>query len=151
MRSIVRVSMKYANGVVLELFGSDVGGSGARFVGEDGAIVVRRGRSSADPSELFEQPLEDLPQQLQRSSNHHRDWLEAIRERRDPIASVEAGHRTASIGHLANIARWVTAVTGVGEQSLRWDPEAERFTNNDVANRFLSRSAPAPYDLPEQV
>ena len=37
------------------------------------------------------------------------------------------------------------------DKRLRWDAAAERFTNSDEANRFLSRPYRAGYTLPADV
>ncbi len=38
--------------------------------------------------------------------NHHANWLECIRTRKRPSCDEELSHRTASLGHLTNIAFW---------------------------------------------
>ena len=57
------------------------------------------------------------------ANNHHANWLECIRTRRPPSNHEEIGHRSASLGHLANIACWIG-------HSLKWDPVAEVFTDS---------------------
>ena len=83
--------------------------------------------------------------------DHHQNWLDCIKSRQDPVANVEVGQRSTSLGHLANIARWVSGLTGETGKRLRWDAAAERFTNSDEANRFLARPARAGYTLPDHV
>ena len=62
------------------------------------------------------------------------NFLDCVRSRQDPVARVEIGHRSASVCHLGNIA------VRLGKKKiLQWDPDAERFTNDDDANGMLSR------------
>jgi len=75
--------------------------------------------------------------------------LECIKDRRDPVASVEIGHRSVTVCHLANIARWVSEITGETGQKLEWDAQAERFTNSPEANQFLDRPRRRQYPLPD--
>ncbi len=89
--------------------------------------------------------------QLYRSTSHHGDWLNCIKERRDPVAHAEVGHRSATVCHLMNIARWVSELTGETGQRLRWDAKSERFTNSEEGNRFLDRPRRKGYELPERV
>ncbi len=145
-----RVFMKFPGDVVMELAGGPRN-SGGRFVGEKGSITVIRGRFSSDPAELTAEPLKDPEVELYRSTNHHGDWLNCIKERRDPVAHAEVGHRSATVCHLMNIARWVSELTGETGQRLRWDAQEERFTNSPEGNRFLDRPRRKGYELPEQV
>ncbi len=144
-----KVYMEYPDGIVMEL--GDGPRGGAIFMGVEGSITIDRGILRSDPEELIEEPLEDPEVQLYQSTNHHQDWLDCIKERRKPICDVEIGHRSATVCHLGNIARWVSEVTGETGQRLEWDPVAERFTNSDVANTFLDRERRPPYQLPETV
>ncbi len=145
-----KVLMKYPGDVVMELSGGP-GNSGVRFVGEKGSITVTRGRCSSDPAGLTAEPLRDPDVKLYRSTNHHGDWLNCIKERRDPVAHAEVGHRTVTVCHLVNIARWVSQLTGETGQRLKWDAKNERFTNSEEGNRFLDRPRRKGYELPERV
>jgi len=144
-----KILMKYPGGIVLQLSGYRGNGAGVRFVGENGSVSVGNNHVESDPAELVSKPVEDPKVQLERSDDHIGNWLECIRERRDPIASAEIGHRSATVCHLGNIARWVSEITGETGQKLRWDPHKERFTNSPAANRFLEGSYRKGYELPE--
>ena len=147
-RRAPQVFMRYPGGVILQC---TEGSSPPRFVGDDGTLTVTGSRVVSDPPELAEEPLVDPQVELYRSTNHHRNWIDCIKERRQPVADVEIGHRSVTVAHLGNIARWVSERTGETGQRLRWDPQAEKFTNSDIANEFLARPCREPYQLPEQV
>lgn len=70
------------------------------------------------------------------------NWLECLKTRARPNADVEIGHRSATMCHLGNIARW----TG---RRLRWDPVKEVFPEDTDANQYLDRTRRKPYTLPE--
>jgi predicted dehydrogenase len=74
---------------------------------------------------------------------HMQNWFDCIRSRQKPIADVEIGHRSATVCHLGNIARW----TG---KKLKWDPAKEQFDDAE-ANIYLDRVRRKPYELPETV
>jgi predicted dehydrogenase len=142
-----KVFMRYPGGAILEFGGGPQ--FGVTFVGEQGRLTLQRGGFKADPAELTARPLENPAVDVYRSRDHHQDWLDCIRTRQDPAANVEVGQRSTTIGHLANIARWVSGLTGETGRRLAWDAAAERFTNSDEANRFLARPARKGYELPE--
>ena len=73
-----------------------------------------------------------------------KNWLDCIQTGDRPAADVEIGHRSATVCHLGNIARW----TG---RKLRWDPVKETFTDDAAACAFLDRERRKPYLLPETV
>ena len=77
-------------------------------------------------------------------NGEHDDFLQCVRSRKDPYFPVDIGHRVSTVCHLANIARWVG-------RKLRWDPEQERFPDDDEANAFLSRPQREGYRLPDTV
>jgi predicted dehydrogenase len=72
---------------------------------------------------------------------HARNFLDCVRSRARCNADIETGHRSTSATHLANIALKTRAM-------LDWDAKAERFTNNDAANKLLSYEYRNPYELP---
>jgi Oxidoreductase family, C-terminal alpha/beta domain len=55
-------------------------------------------------------------------------------------ADVEIGHVSTATTLLGNIAHMTGSL-------LEWDGRAERFTNNEAANRLLSYKYRAPYKL----
>ena len=69
-----------------------------------------------------------------------RDFLDAIKTRGQTLADAEIGHRTNSLCQIGHIAIQVG-------RKLSWDPNAERFTNDETANRLLSRPLRSPWRL----
>jgi predicted dehydrogenase len=133
------VTFKYANGIVVKLDDKGPHGGGL-FIGEKGKILIDRGKCVCDPVELGKEPLSSSDVHLYKSANHMQNWLDCIRSRKMPVADVEIGHRTATMCHLGNIARW----TG---RKLRWNPAQETFVGDEEANTFLERPMRAPWKL----
>ena len=71
---------------------------------------------------------------------HARNFLHCVRSRQACHCDIETGHRSTSTTLIANIAHKTKAY-------LEWDAKAERFTNNQAANRLLSYGYRAPYRL----
>jgi hypothetical protein len=101
---------------------------------------VDRGFLEASPPELLHEKLGPGDVHLYRSPGHHEDWLNCIQTRQRPICDVEIGYKSAVVCHLGNIA----IRTG---RALQWDPDRERFVNDDEANRWISRPYRAPWHL----
>lgn len=115
--------------------------NGVRFTGTDGWIWVNRGDLKASKDELYQTPLPDSAVKLEVSSNHMQNFMDCVKSRKDPIAKVEEGHRSAIIGHLIIIALH----TG---KKLQWDPAKEMFVGDNAkeANTHLAREMRKPYD-----
>ena len=150
------VFMTYPDGIVMEFTGHPE--SGVTFVGEKGQLRVTRGGYQSDPRELVRAPLEDPGEEIYRGyqyaldTSHQQNWLDCVKDRSDPVASAEVGHRTATICHLGNIARWVSEVTGETGNKLKWDAKKERFTNCELANSFyLDPPRRKGFELPSKV
>ncbi len=137
-----RVFFRYADGVVLKLENGP--GGGAIFEGENGRIVINRGSAKGTPPELVKDPLTDPKVRLYVSDNHMQNWIDCIKSRKRCVADVEIGHRSTTVCHLGNIARWLG-------RRLRWDPKAEKFIGDDEANTHLDRPRRKGYELPETV
>jgi len=73
------------------------------------------------------------------SRSHHGQFIECIRSRRETVTPCEVGHRSASMGHMGNIAMRLG-------KTLAWNPETERF-DDEEANRLLSRPARGPWSV----
>lgn len=143
-----KVRMKYATGTELLLhLDADRGpGLGCIFVGENGRIEINRDRIAADPKELIDGPDRPEPlgaQDLWESQTHIEDWVRCIKTREKCTADIEYGQRSSTLCYLVNIARDLGRV----DETLHWDPAAERFTNSDEGNAMLSRPRRAGYEL----
>ncbi len=134
------VRYRYETGVVLTLADGPPGG--ATFVGERGRITIDRGRFRLDPPDLIDLEHIPVPSEAEGTDGHLRNWIACIRSRQRPAADVEIGHRSATVCHLGNIARW----TG---RRLQWDPREERFVGDAAANRLLDRPRRPGFELPE--
>jgi predicted dehydrogenase len=146
------LTFKYANGMLLHhvLDRQDVeqlnllGGDGVTFVGTQGKIAMFYGslQATAPPSLRYETigPNEIHLHECPPGGHEVGDFLTAVRTRQKPGADVEVGHRTVTVCHLANIARWL-------QRPLKWDPVREEFLGDDEANRMRSRGMREPWSL----
>ncbi|NLF18638.1 MAG: Gfo/Idh/MocA family oxidoreductase [Lentisphaerae bacterium] len=131
----IEARLTYANGVEVEV---RTGSSGVTFRGTAGTLSVQRGRIVTDPPELAEAAPGAGAIGLYRSDDHHGNWLDCIRERRQPVCPVEVGHRSATCCHLANLAMRLG-------RELTWDPQGEVFVGDDEANAMLERPGREPW------
>src|SRR5204862_6253580 len=81
--------------------------NGIRFTGSDGWIWVNRGDMNASKEEILMNPLPAGALKLEESNNLMANFFDSVRSRKDPVAKVEHGHRSAVIGHLIIIAMFV--------------------------------------------
>jgi len=148
------VRAHYANGA--EVFISEMYPTGVKFIGEDGWIWVTRGQpvTLSDPAvaksgspaldasdrKMLAAGIKENEIHLHHSPNndHHRDWLTSIKTRQPPAAPAEVGHRSCTACLLAHAAMKL-------QRELKWDPQAERYINDEEANALLSRPQRAPY------
>ena len=72
------------------------------------------------------------------SDDQHGNWLDCIASRKAPITNAEIAHRACSACLIHHIAMKL-------KRKVYWDPAAEKFKNDDEANRMLSRPQRAPY------
>jgi predicted dehydrogenase len=104
-----------------------------RFEGEAGAVQANFGKPPlvTEPQSLADMTL---PADAVRFPLHteKRDFLDAVKSRRPPMSDAEVGHRVTSLCHLGHIAIHT-------QSKLAWDPEKERFTNNDAANAYIAK------------
>ena len=79
---------------------------------------------------VFKEALLDDGSAESATKNVINDFIDQCFARGEPLCPLEEGHRSTCFAHLANIAYKVG-------RRLEWDPEAEMFTNCDLANRYL--------------
>lgn len=119
----------FANGVRLTC--QTTGKPLMRFEGTEGWVqVVYPTEITASNEELltWKPGPGDVTFPLKRSEK--RDFLDAVKSRQQPMYDAEAGHRNASLSHLA------LAAIDLGRK-LRWDPVAEKVIGDREANEHL--------------
>ncbi len=134
------IEYTYANGVKVTCADTGKNKQGILFEGTEGWVYVRRGRIDANPKSLLTSTIGPDELHLYKSNNHKANFLDCIKSRKETVAPVEVGHRSCSVCLLGEIAMRLG-------KKLKWDPEQERFTNDDQANRMLSRPMRGPWCL----
>lgn len=145
------VELTYPGNVLMTV--SDTLPNGIKFIGDEGWIFVSRdaqGATASDPTSRATalQPLDasdprlldpkGLRVELPHSSSHHKNWLECVQSRKQPLAAAPIAHRS----NTACILSWIAMKLG---RPLTWDAEAEHFVNDAEANAMLTRAERAPY------
>ena len=150
-----RTEALYADGVKMIISG--LFPNGIRFEGTEGWLFVSRGNETVTDSDpvaklkdsqalsasqpaIITSVIGPHEKHLYKSDDHHGNWLECVRSRRQPIAPVEVAHRSCSACLLHHIAM-------KAKRKLFWDPAKERFKNDDEANAMLWRPQRPPYRM----
>ncbi len=146
------VTAKYANGATMLISGDYP--NGVRFEGEDGWIFVARGKpvTSSDPvsanesnksldasnPKILDSVIGPDEIHLYESPEQHLNWLQCIQTRKPTVAPAEVAHRSCSACLVSHIAMKLP-------RKLYWDPQRERFNNDDEANAMISRPQRYPW------
>jgi predicted dehydrogenase len=133
------LTMIYENGVIMKH--QDFGrGFGVRFIGTKGKLDISRDFIDSEPSNIAAADIKANETRLYKSDDHYQDWINAIKNKKDPICDVETGHRTASVCSLANIAYWLN-------RPLGWNPATEKFVDDDEANKLVKANISGNWKL----
>jgi len=141
------LTMKYANGVVMTeqpYLDDNDGAQGIKFIGTKGWIQVARGFIKAsDPGILEEKSKNVKAGEFEVSSPHMQNFVDCVRSRKKPIASVEVGCSTNTLCCLANIATEL-------QRPVKWDPATLTFIDDKEAenHRLYWYEYRKPYTLP---
>jgi len=154
VHGIFKTEARYANGV--HMIVSNELPNGIRFEGTDGWIFVTRGNYQATASDPVNpdgtKPLDASDPRIMTSvitpseihlpvsTDHHGNWIEAIKSKKQPIAPVETAHRSCSACLIHHIAMKL-------KRKVYWDPQAEKFKNDPEANAMLARKQRPPYTI----
>ncbi len=124
----------------LKMIGSTQGPRGVKFEGDEGWIFIHVHDPKVEASDprILESTIGSREIHLGRSPGHHRNFLDCIKSREEPLASAEIGHRTGSICHLNNIAMKLG-------RSIHWDPVNEVAVDDEEANGLLMPAMRAPW------
>ena len=133
---------KFANGanMIVANRSQQPKGMGARWIGEKGWGWVDRGGLDAEPKSLLKEIIGPEEINLLRSPGHQRNFLDCVKSRQNTITPAEVAHRSASIGHLGQIAMTVG-------RKIQWNPETEQFAGDPTANALLGRAQREPWQL----
>jgi predicted dehydrogenase len=115
-------------------------GMGVQFEGTEGWIWVDREGFDASQKSLLTSAIGPDEIHLYWSNDHHQNFLDCVRTRRETVTPARIAHRSIMIGHLGLIAMKLG-------RKVQWVPEEERFLNDPVANRLLSRPMRSPWHL----
>ncbi len=127
---------------------------GVTFVGSEAAITVRvhgckletetPSLLELDPAK-FEIKLGRSPEKYPDGkplphNGHHKNFIDCVKSRKTPMAPVQAGHSSAVMCHLNNIAMKLG-------RPLKWNQEKEQFVGDDEANSLITPKMRAPWTL----
>ncbi len=130
----------YADGVKLFV---DSGEPSLRFEGTDGWVGNRgwRGKLEASRPAILDSAIGPDDIHLYTCpGGEQRNFLDCVKSRQACYFPPEIGQRCFTIAHIGNIAMRLG-------RKLGWNPQEERFVNDDEANRMLRRTARSPWDI----
>ena len=134
------VNLKYANGVTVSFTDNSKNKQGVVFEGTDGWVYVRRGFIETQPASLLTERIGHNEIHLPVSNHHQQNLLDCIKSRETTVSPIESAVCSEIICHLSDIAMRLG-------RKLKWDPQKEKFLNDDQANRMLTRSMRSPWHL----
>ncbi len=114
----------------MEIYGTE----GMMYLGRHGAGWQVLGRNS----EVIAQEYGYFPDEV-----HQQNFINCIRTRKIPNSSIEQGHLSATLVHLANLSY------RVGKKQLFFDKDKELITNSDEANEISKGNYRENYRIPE--
>lgn len=117
-------------------------GIGCQFEGTRGSMVVDYGSRVLfiDGEEIEDVP--DVPQSIDRSPGHQRNFLDCVRSRRQPESHLD---------YAANMTlpMLLGCISFRLQRPLEWDAAQGSFVGDEAANRMLSVPYHGPWALPE--
>jgi hypothetical protein len=114
--------------------------SGTKWIGEKGWVWVDRSGIDAEPKKVLEEKIGPNEIQLFNSPGHWRNFLDCVKSRDATITPCEVAHRSATPGHLGQIAMLLG-------RKIRFKPETEEIIDDPTATRMLGNSMRSPWHL----
>ena len=135
-----RYTCRYPDGIELVVANNWQVRGGTTWYGENGEWVwVDRGRINASKPSILNSRIEAGDVRF-RSPGHHREFIDCVKNRKTTLTPAEVAHRSASVGHLGQIAM----LTG---RKIRWNPKTEQIINDPGASALLGRTPRGPWTL----
>jgi predicted dehydrogenase len=134
------IEYKYVNGVRMIVTS---GTPSLKFEGTDGWIGNRgwRAKLQGEPESILESVIGPNEIHLYTCrAGEQRNFLDCVKSRKACYFPPEIGQRCFTIAHIGNISM----ILG---RKLKWNPDEERFVNDEQANRMLSRAMRSPWQI----
>jgi hypothetical protein len=77
---------------------------------------------------------------LYRNNGHANNFLDCVRTRKKTICDIDIAHRAVSALLVGGVAKQLG-------RTVKWDPQAEQFPNDEEANRLLSMATRSPWRI----
>jgi predicted dehydrogenase len=146
-----KISLKYESGIEIDYRSAPAPAKwmerygltdthGTAFEGTDGWVAVNRNDVTASRDGLARDKIKDGEIRLYKSRHHMKNFVECVRDGKDPISPIEAAVDGDALCHISDIAIRL-------KRPVRWDPKTERFGDDDEANARLTRTIRAPWTL----
>lgn len=135
------LTYKYDSGIIMteEPFNNRKT-KGVKFQGKDGWIEVsRRYFKASDKS--FDPKIKHEDGPYETKIPHQVNFVDAVRNHKDPQVPVEIGHRSATVCNLGNIAYDL-------RRPVKWNPAKEEFVDDRQADLYMHRAYRKGYKLP---
>lgn len=138
------LTMKYQNGIVMTeqpFLENNPKAKGIRFIGTKGWLTVGRGHIACSNPDLVKNTVGNKGE-YEVSSPHMYNFIESVRERKNPVAPVEVGCSTNTLCCLANMAIEL-------KRPVKWDPATLSFVDDKEAevHRLYDYQYRKPYSL----
>lgn len=113
---------------------------GTKWIGEGGWIFVDRGKLEASDSRWVAKGFNPGPAKVYQSTDHTRNFIEGVKERKECVAPAETGHRSITPGHLGYASHRLG-------RKLKYDARVERVLDDPEANALLNKSYRRPWKI----
>ena len=129
------VDIRFENGVKMKF---SPGRDYTQFIGTEGWVGISRGGIKAEPASLLQTTLKPDDLRLQESRNQAGNFLEAVKNRTDPVSDIDDAVHSDNISQISDIA------IRCGRKIV-WDPAKEQIIGDEQASRRLTRAYRAPW------
>ena len=119
-----------------------LGAKGSLYIADDGYkfFPARAGQFQTWRLDAAPEEVQTRADYTGWAASHFKDFVDCIRTRKTPLATIEQSFRSSSFALLANISLAV-------KQRIVWDPVREQIINNKEANKLLHYEYRKPWKL----
>jgi predicted dehydrogenase len=115
---------------------------GIAFVGSDGTLMINDAGYNVTFKEGSKGPDVKADSSVRVGGAHEKNFIECVKSRQDPHATIEIGRLSTTICHLGNICTRLN-------RDIVFDPKTETFPHDKEANAYLVKEHRKPYGLPK--